>query len=270
MDIAISSAVFYPEQTEEALKRAIELGFRKFEIFFNCDYEISGEYVKKLSEILSPVGAEVISVHPYTSLFEGVFFFSEYGRRTEEGLDKYKRFFEGAKALGARFFTFHGDRNIQGIKPFEDGLLPTDGQVKSISRLCDAARDAGVELCLENVSWCKSSNFGYLKRMKEALGDKFKFTLDLKQAHRAGVSPYEYMDVFGDGIRNVHVSDSDELHDCLLPGEGQFDFPQLFKKLSDLSYRGDAVIEIYSTNFDTERQIVQSKKFLEEIIRQNA
>ncbi len=268
MDVGISSAVFYPMLVEDSISKIAELGIKKIELFFNCDYEVSPEYLRGLSKSLRASEIEVVSLHPYTSLVEGVYFFSDYARRTDESIEKYKAYFDAAAVLGAKYFTFHGDRNLGCYTPYDTDCRPREHHLSALSRLADEASARGVTLCMENVSWCKSSNFEYLKTIAENVG-KIGFTLDLKQAIRAGASAEEYIPVMKNRIKNVHISDFDDTHDCLLPGEGKCDFGKILNLLQKNSYAGDAIIEVYAWNFDTIRQIEASKTFFEWIIRKN-
>ena len=44
-------------------------------------------------------------VHPYTSFAEPNFFFSDYPRRFDDGLELYKQYFHASAEFGARFFV---------------------------------------------------------------------------------------------------------------------------------------------------------------------
>ena len=259
MRIGVSSAVFYPMKSEDSFDRLIKIGFSEAEFFYNCEYELSEEFIHSLSKKLKSGNMSLVSMHPFTAFAEGVFLFSDYERRTEEQILKYEKVFQVMGSLGAKFFTFHGDRAYRGICD-EDCIL-RQRDIKTFTVLCNAAKKNGVTLCLENVSWCKSANLKYLKSVYENLPD-VGFTLDLKQARRAGVSVYEYIDVMGDRIKNIHVSDYSNKSDCLLPGEGEFDFVAFFDKLKQTEYDGDLIIEVYSSGFSDDKQLVKSKKFL--------
>ncbi len=260
MKIGISSAVMYPMQSEQSLEKLSELGFDTFEFFYNCDEEISESFVDKIKSIKKDMN--FISVHPYTAFAEAVMFFSGYARRTEESSEKYRQSFKIARKLGASFFTLHGDRAFSGTS--DDACPLSDSSAEVLARLAKAAKEEEIKLCLENVSWCKSANISYLKAVSEKVPDIY-FTLDLKQARRAGV-PYEkYLFAMGGKICNVHVSDYDEASDCILPGEGKFDFKKLKGELSQIGYTGDALIEVYSKSIKSDEQILKSKSFLENI-----
>lgn len=84
--------------------------------FFNTDSEFREPYVSELARLLGKYGLELVSVHPFTSLMEGILLFSEYVRRTEDGFDQYRRYFATAAALGAKYLTLHGERKMPGMQ----------------------------------------------------------------------------------------------------------------------------------------------------------
>lgn len=266
MNVGVSSAVFYPLVSEKAIEEVLKIGFTRMEYFFNCDEEISLSYVRQIRKTLDGAGAEIISVHPFTAFAENVYFFSDYERRTEECIRKYRNYFEAAREAGARFFTFHGERNNEGFAYNDSQCRPSERSIESLSRLADEAKEYGITLCLENVSWCKSSNIYYLNEVARQIGDKIGFTLDLKQAIRAGAPVSAYISAMGNRIKNIHVSDHDDNHDCLLPGAGKFDFKQFLSDISAVGYNGDVIIEVYSNNYNDADEIRDSKRFLEGII----
>ena len=123
MRLGISTACLYPMVTEEALDRLLERGFRLFEIFFNTVSELEPGYVEGLRRRLDKAGAEVVSIHPFTSAFEVMLLFSDYPRRTEDGLAFYRRYFETAQRLGTKFLVLHGQRNYQKGRITEEEYL---------------------------------------------------------------------------------------------------------------------------------------------------
>ena len=110
MRVGISTACFYPQPVEEILPVLAGLGVHAIEIFFNTESEFQPRFYEELGAQARGLGLDVVSVHPYTSLMEGLLLFSDYKRRTEDGLMQYQRYFECAAALGARYLTFHGER----------------------------------------------------------------------------------------------------------------------------------------------------------------
>lgn len=259
MRIGISNAVMYPELSEVSIEKLTNAGFNLFEYFYNCDSELTSDFLKEIRKKAKE--AEFVSMHPYTAFAENVFFFSAYSRRKEESVEKYKRSFLAAKEMGVKYFTFHGERNYENSATY--GQLNKENE-EVLQTLSDVAAECGVKLCLENVSWCKSSNIEYLKDVAQKI-DGIGFTLDLKQARRADVDYREYVRTMGDKICNIHVSDFDNENDCILPGRGKFNFTELKNEIEKIGYTGDVLIEVYSQSFSDASELFESKRFLENI-----
>lgn len=263
MRVGISSAVFYPQMSEVAIEKICNAEVACAEFFYNCDYEISDVYVDTLKKYTADKKTEIISVHPYTAFAEDVFFFSDYERRTEENIKRYSGIFQRAKRLGAKFLTLHGERLNKST--FSGAEIAEKRAMDSLSALADEAKRCGITLCLENVAWCKSSDLEYLRKVSENV-DNICFTLDLKQARRAAI-PYErYLEIMGERLRNIHVSDCKGANDCLLPGEGEFDFSRFIDQVKQLGYAGDFIIEVYSSAFEKENKIFKAKDYLESLL----
>lgn len=91
------------------------------------------------------------------------------------------------------------------------------------------------------------------------------FTLDTKQAIRAGYTWSDYVGAVGDRIVNLHVSDYNKETDCLLPGQGNCDFSELFSALESHGYAGSAIVEVYQTDYSTPKKLEQSRIYLESV-----
>ena len=174
MEIGVSTACFYPMQTEEALALLANGGVACCEIFLNSLGELRQAFIAELANIKNAGGTKVIAVHSGVSFAEPTLFFSDYERRYEEGLELYRRYFAVTAELGAHYFIFHGDRQI--------GRVSEEIGFERFARLADEASAAGVTLLQENVNAHKSAHPDYIKRMRRALGEKARFCLDLKQA----------------------------------------------------------------------------------------
>lgn len=241
MKLGISTACLYPMPAEEA---AVFLAGQQtpcLEIFLNAYGETDPSFLKALKGQLDGLGTEVVSVHPFTSILEPMLFFSKYERRLQEGFDLYRRFFAAAALLGAKILVFHGDK--LGNWPPEEEAFDRFGELAMIGR------EYGVTLTQENVVRCRSKDIGFLTRMKAHLGDLAAFTLDAKQARRAGYSPDDYLKSLGSAVRHIHLSDADETHDCLPVGRGTEDLAALFKQLKEMNYQGSVVMELYRENY---------------------
>lgn len=248
--IGISSACYYPMQTEEAFGMLAKAQPKVCELFFNASSEIEQPFIRRLKDIADDGGFSVGSVHPFTSFAETNYFFSTYERRTLESIDVYKRFFQGAAYLGAKLFVLHGA--VKGVE------LQPEFYAERFYRLSQAAKSEGLTLCQENVSRCLAGRTEYIRRLKKLLGDEISFVLDIKQAHRAEEDPFEMAKAMGDRLKLVHVNDFDEDCDCLLPGKGAFDLKGFKATLDGIGYEGNFIIEVYRDNYGDYSEITES------------
>ncbi len=266
MEIGISSATFYPMETERAVSELIQLGFRKTELFLNSESEFDAEYCKQLRKTLDEAGVSVVSVHAYTAAVEGIYFFGDYPRRTADSIEAYRKYFCAAEILGAKYFTFHGDRTLTGKRPINQ--TPIDRHCESLFRLAGAAKEHGILIAQENVSWCTSADPKYIRGLRENLGDTIGYTLDLKQARRAGVPWREYADAMGNRIVNLHISDEHGDRTSILPGAGDFDYIEFYRFLKKIGYTGDSIIEVYRDDYNQFFELVDAKHYVDTILKE--
>lgn len=260
MQIGISTASFYPLLLEKGITLAAELGFRHLELFFNAESEYAPSFCDERRRQMEDLGIRADSVHPFTSAMEGHLLFSDYARRTKDALDQYRYYFEAAARVGARYFSFHGElmhsRGLPRGKP--DGA-----RWETYSALCEIAQEFGVVFTQENVSWCRSADPSFLRMLYDHV-PQLRYTLDTKQAFRAGRSWRDYVDAVGDRIVNLHISDYSRESDCLLPGQGILEFDELFERMEQCGYSGNAVIEVYRTDYQKPEELRQARILLEQ------
>ena len=102
--------------------------------------------------------------------------------------------------------------------------------------------------------------------MKKECGGRAKFVLDIKQAIRSSLSPFDIIDALGDSIIHVHISDNREGADCLPVGEGSFDFGRLTAALKKAGFKGGLMIELYRRNFREPKELFNSMKKIEKLL----
>ena len=255
MKIGISSSCLYPMNTEEALKAVGELGAKTAEIFFNSPSELENPLLGELKAIRNYYGLEIRSVHPFTSAYETYLLFSDYKRRTLDGIEFYKRYFEAANALGAEMVVLHGGHTVARIEP--------DRYAENYILLNNAAREGGLYIAHENVHGHLGGDPAFMKALADNVGDDFRMVLDIKQCRRCGVSEDEYINTLGNKIYQVHISDCLGGEKCLVPGAGEYDFKALFGKLKNAGYDKTALIELYRRNFGEISEISEGKLYLE-------
>lgn len=252
MEVGISTSCFYPLETERALELIGKNGVKATEIFFNALSELGADFVSELKGISDYYGTAVRSVHPTMSLAESFMLFSAYDRRLYEGLDWYKRYGEIAARLGAKYVIMHGG------KP--NGVLDDNQYCERFLLISDAVAQNGAVLLQENVAKYRASSLDFLKNMVAQLGGRAAFCLDVKQCLRGGYTPQDMLDAVGKNVRHLHISDHNAEKDCLLPGDGEYDFSALFRAAEECGFCGSAMIEVYRWAYSDEREVFSSLK----------
>ncbi len=259
MKIGISSSCLYPMYTEESFRLIASQGVELSEIFFNANCELQPPFIKQLNEIKSEYGIALSSIHPTMSLAESFMLFSNYDRRFDEGIDMYKRYGEIAAELGAKYVIMHGG------KP--NGTMDNHGYFDRFAKVAEVVRQNGATLLQENVVNFRAGSLEALADMSNYLGDNVNFCLDVKQSIRGGYSPYDVLQLLGNKIKHLHLSDSNERYDCMLPLDGKFDFKGFLDTAKSVGYTGDAVIEVYRAAFNEPDELFAShQKLLNQIL----
>ena len=260
MDIGASSSCFYPMETEKSFQLLCENGFRNIEIFFNSPSETNSSFIKQLKAVKDAYGVNVTSVHPYESFGEGYNFFSNYYRRYEDACENYKRFFSAAAELGASFAIMHGAKFKCDITKEE--------YAERFTRLNEIAMTFGCYMAHENVVDFLGAKPEFMMLLKDYGKENFKMVLDVKQARKAEVLPTGFIKAVGENIAHVHLSDCTATSQCAPPNkDGLFDFTELFSQLQSINYTGKYIIELYSDGFKDINDIIDSAKYLENIMQ---
>lgn len=262
MRTGVSTACLYPMEVEKALASLLDLDFKVFEIFFNTYQEIEPGFVRNLKNMVDHYGAQVRSVHPFTSGFENMLLFSNYPRRFEDGIAFYRKYFEAASMLGASFLVLHGQRDLFTSKISEEEYF------ERYLKLREVGREYGILLSQENVNALRSADPQFIARMRKYTKDDCSFVFDVKQAVRAGVDPFVMCAAMGKSLVHVHLNDNAAKTDCLLPGRGTMDFKRLMRQLQEQGYQGDFIIEVYRDNFGDIEEFVPSFYFVQGLIHE--
>lgn len=255
INTGISSACLYPMLTEDAVKLLADNGVHHTEIFFNSFSELSSEFIINLRRALIPADVVVDAIHPFSSIVEPLFLFSEYKRRFEDSLEQYKHYFAAAQLLKCNKLVLHGDRA-------ERHTIDEREYFERFAKICEVAKTFGVTVLQENLSKYRTRTVEFVRSMSSYLGDIANFVFDVKQCIRSNVDPFEMLDAMGGKVRHVHLSDNDGLHDCLIPGQGSFDIPRIFDKLKGIGYDGAVLIEVYRHNYRTYEELFEGLRYI--------
>ncbi|MGN0678354.1 MAG: sugar phosphate isomerase/epimerase family protein [Oscillospiraceae bacterium] len=257
MKIGVSTASLYPLHAEDAFLELCGLGVKNIEVFANSMYEGGEECTSKILKSKEEYGVDVTSFHPFSSPMESVFLFSNYDRRIDEMLEMYRGFFKSMNRLGAKVFVVHGAILSSKCSP--------EHYFKQFRLLAEVGREYAVTVAQENVSYCLSGNIDFLKAMKRELGEYANFVLDLKQARRSNADPLEYVNVLRESIVHCHLSDANGERDCLPLGKGNFNFPELVRRLCDSGFDGAMVVELYRHDYGDFSELRESADYIKEI-----
>lgn len=254
MEIGLSLACFYPTHPEGVVETAKSLGFNICELFINTYSELDRGYIGDFARKCEKLDMRVHSIHPFTSAIENYMFFSRYDRRVSDAKKLYSKYCEVARYLGAGVINIHGDRGL--------ALNDFDEYVECLAPLAELSDKYGVTFAHENVFFNSINHPDIAAKLVSRLGNRIKFTFDIKQAHKGGSDPYELCRAMGKNIVNFHINDYDDEHICMLPGRGRVDYNKIFSLLSDSGYEGPALIEVYSSNYKDISEITRSAEFL--------
>lgn len=259
MKIGVSTACFYPEETETALEKLSMAGINAFEIFFNADCELRGEIYGKIRSTVLENNLSVLSVHPYTSAVETMSLFGDYPRRLAEITDTYKRYFEIMNELGAKVFVLHG--------ALKSAICSMELYFERYSLLYEEGKRWGVTVAQENVSYCKGGSLEFLKEMKSTLKENCGFVLDVKQALRGRIDPFEIMDTLGDSLVHFHLSDHTDSSDCVPVGKGNFDFLRFVEAVKRTGSSGNIILELYRSGFGDIKELKESIEYMDVFLK---
>lgn len=258
MDIGISTATFFLRRyNEDSISIIKGLGGKTCEVFLECPSEYTEEYGKLLLERKGDL--KVHSMHAVTMNYETELF-NSFDRAYNDALKSFAGVLNIGKMLGARFYTMHGRARIKKGGDYDNFVK----NGKRLEELSDFARNYDIQICLENVAWslCNRPEF-YREIVKHA--PSIGATLDVKQARISGYDYRDYLNAMGERIKTVHLSDVDENGKIRLPGVGIFDFEELFKRLKDVGFNGDMIIEVYKNDYGAESEITQSLNYLNDL-----
>ena len=258
MEIGVSTATFFLRlYNENSISRIRDLGAKTCEVFLECPSEYTLDYGKLL--LKNKGDLKVHSLHVVTLTFETELF-SGFDRAYSDAEKTFANVLGIAKMLGANFYTMHGRARIKKGGDYDDYFK----NGKRLEKLCDFASNYDVRICLENVPWALYNRVGYFKEIKK-YAPSLCATLDVKQARLSGFSYADYIEEMGSSLKTVHLSDVDANGKIRLPGKGEFNFEELFKRLKGVGFDGDMLIEVYKDDFKNDIEIVESLEYLNEL-----
>lgn len=245
IQVGMSTASYFTKRMiEDAIPDISSHNVPICELFLNSFSEYNGEIFDCLASRIHRTGLPIYSVHPMSTQFEPQLF-SLHPRQYGDAWKIYEMVLQAGKQLGAKHYVMHGPAHLSGAAK----NLELDRLVPIFRDLCALAETYGMQLTLENVSWCIFCRPTFGAELQQRMGRVLKYTLDVKQALRSGFDPLDFVDAVGDNIVNLHLCDAatHDGHLCLrMPGQGDYDFSALASALRSHGYVGPAFLEVYS------------------------
>lgn len=259
MKLGMSTAAFYGRwETEESAEYIASLGLDCAEVFLQSSSEYERTFAKLTRERLG--ATRCTSVHPLGTQFESQMF-SRSPRQKQDAFDVFRRVLDAGAELGAQMYVYHG-RNTPQLKPCPWNL---QANLDVLAEMEQEAKMRGMMIAWENVYWCQLTQPERVREAAEAC-PQLRFTLDIKQAMRAGCDAFEMAQAMGGRIVNVHVCDWNDRGELCLPGEGIFDFAALFSLLKEEGYHGPVITEPYLTLIKSEKALCRSLQYVRSLI----
>ena len=260
MQLGMSTAAFYGRwETEEAAAQIAKLPLDCAEVFLQSDSEITAVFAQLVKKNLG--GLACTSIHPLGSYENHMA--GRPHRQMHDAFEHFKRVLETGEALGAKTFVYHG-RHTPQLSPLPWNLK---WNIEAITPMCELAQRKGMVIGWENVFWCQLTTPERVLEARCAL-PQVRFTLDIKQAMRAGCNPIEFVHAMSEQLCNVHICDWHEDGKLCLPGEGIFDFVALIKALRDVGYTGPVIMEPYLSLIKGDEALKRSIAFMRSIMKE--
>ena len=260
MKLGLSTAAFYGRwETEEAAEAIGKMPVDCAEVFLQTSSEYDFGFVSMVRQNLGQVPCT--SVHPSGIQFENQMF-GRSKRQRQDAFDMFYRALDACAALGAQYYVYHGRSTAQlSPRPFE-----LQANVDMMGEMNVAAQRRGLKIAWENVFWCQLTTAERVRKIVDAL-PQVCFTLDIKQAMRAGEDPTDMALAMGKNLVNVHICDWMTNGKLCLPGEGQYDFSTLFSVLQRTGYTGPVIVEPYLALIESDEALIRSVAYLRDLLK---
>lgn len=259
MRLGLSTAAFYGRwETEEAAEKMAGMPIDCAEVFLQSQSEYQEEFALMTRRNLGKISCT--SVHPLGN--HENYMASRPWRQKRDAFDTFRRVLDAGAHLGAKTYVYHG-RNTPQLSPVPWNL---EWNLEALLPMCEEAKQRDMVIGWENVFWCQLTTPERVRQAAAAF-EPVRFTLDIKQAMRAGCDPIEFVYAMGKRLVNVHVVDWEKSGRLCLPGEGSFDFDALFAALKKIEYDGPVILEPYLALIKSDEALDASLAFLRNKIK---
>lgn len=272
--LAFSTNAYTNVSLTEACDRIAEAGYRGVEVLADAPHAYPATFDphrgKRLKERLDALGLECVAVNANTAMgwfdpvpeeltFEPSLVSADAGRR-EARVGLIEQAMAVAGMLEAPVVTITTGQP----GPTADPEDMREWLLEGLGLVATAAHRAAVEVAIE----CEPGQFiertGDLVGLLEEVGDpRLGANLDIGHARCLGEDPAESARALGPHLKHLHLEDIKEReHHHLIPGEGDIDFPSVFRALTEMGYDRAAAVELYTYTHEPDRAAREARAAL--------
>ncbi len=175
---------------------------------------------------------------------------------------------EIATVLEAEAVSFWSGAADAGVSESDSWKLLTDG----CSELLDHAVQSDMALAFEPEPGMFVETMDQYRSLAQCLNHpRFKLTLDVGHVHcLQDGTPEGRIREFAADLANVHIEDMKAgVHEHLMFGEGEVDFPPIFRALRDINYHGPVNVELSRHSHDAVNAARRAFGFLSNLTTEN-
>jgi sugar phosphate isomerase/epimerase len=183
--------------------------------------------------------------------------------------DFIRRAVDIAAALGSDCVTVWSGRPPSGI----DRATAMDRLAEGLGAALDYAAGQSMPLAFEPEPDMLIDTMESYRQLHERLAHPLlRLTLDIGHLHCVGDVPLEaHIRAWGPYLANVHIEDMVAgVHDHLMFGAGEIDFPPVIAALSEVGYQGGVHVELSRHSHEAPDAARQSRDFLAPLLEQFA
>lgn len=187
----------------------------------------------------------------------------------KERMEGIKKIMDFANMLNLKTVTTH-----MGFMPENPNTKEYRDILDAIYELCEYANQYGINFCFETGQETPTTILRTINDVKARGLDNLRINLDPANLLLYGKgNPMDAVDVFGQYVVGVHVkdgdypTDGDNLGHEHKVGTGRVNFDYIIKKLHSFGYTGPLTIEREITGEQQRKDIIDTIKYLENILK---
>lgn len=186
-----------------------------------------------------------------------------------ERMEGIKKIMDFANMLNLKTVTTH-----MGFMPENPSTKEYKDILEAIYELCEYANQYGINFCFETGQETPTTILRTINDVKARGLDNLRINLDPANLLLYGKgNPMDAVDVFGQYVVGVHVkdgdypTDGDNLGHEYKVGTGRVNFEYIIKKLHSFGYTGPLTIEREISGEQQKKDIIDTIKYLENILK---